>query len=78
VNTTEGEFDNAQYLPELEPIIVRSLKLFPCWSGIMGEKFDFGKETSSSARIESNFNQLKNRVFKNEQMPLRVDTFVEN
>lgn len=73
----EGEYDNAQYLPELEPIIVKSLKLFPCWSGIMGNKFGYGKETSSSARIESNFNHLKNRVFKNEQMPLRVDTFVD-
>jgi len=77
VNEIEDEYDNTQYLPELEPIIVRSVKLYPCWSGIMDEKFGFGKETSSSARIESNFNHLKNRVFKNEQMPVRVDAFVE-
>jgi len=77
VNGIEGEYDNAQYLPELEPFIIRSLKLYPCWSGIMGEKFGYGKETSSSSRIESNFNHLKNRVFKNEQMPLRIDNFIE-
>lgn len=53
------------------------MKLFPCCSGITGEKFGNGNETFSSARIESNFNHLKNRVFKNEQMPLKIDTFVE-
>lgn len=77
IDEIEGEFDNAQYLPELEPTIIKSFKLFPCWSGIMGEKFGYGKESSSSSRIESNFNHLKNRVFKIEQMPLKVDAFVE-
>lgn len=43
----------------------------------MREKFGFGSETASSSRIESNFNHLKNRVFKNENMPLRIDVFLE-
>jgi len=39
--------------------------------------FKYGSETASSSRIESNFNNLKHRVFKNDILPLRVDTFVE-
>jgi len=39
--------------------------------------FGYGTSTASSSRIESNFNHVKNRVFKNENLPLRVDKFVE-
>lgn len=77
VESVKGISDNAQYLLALEPIIIRTFKLFPCWSAIMREKFGFGEETASSSRIESNFNHIKNRVFKNSNLPLRVDSFVE-
>lgn len=40
--------------------------------------FGFGDEIASSSRCESNFNHLKNRVFKNEALPIRVDRFVEH
>ncbi|CAI6374126.1 unnamed protein product [Macrosiphum euphorbiae] len=73
----EGSTDNAQFLPELEIVIVKTMKLFPIWSGIMINIFGYGTETASSSRIESNFNHIKNRVFKNENMPLRVDMFLE-
>lgn len=39
--------------------------------------FKYGDETASSSRIESNFNNLKRRVFKNDNLPLRVDSFLE-
>lgn len=77
VENVIGVVDNAQYLPTLEPCIVKVMKLFPCWSGVMREKFGFGSETASSSRIECNFNHIKNRVLKNENMPLRIDTFLE-
>lgn len=50
----EGEFDNAQYIPELVPLVVNSMKLFPCWSSIMVGIFGYGEKTASSSRIESN------------------------
>jgi len=53
------------------------MKLFLCWSGIMREKFGFGSETASISRIEYNFNHIKNRIFKNENLPLRIDKFLE-
>lgn len=77
VEDIEGEYDNAQYLPELEIFIINAMKLFPCWSAIMIPIFESDKITVSSARVESNFNQLKNRLFKNESMPIRVDGFIE-
>lgn len=73
----EGSTDNAQFLPELESTIIRTMKLFPCWSSIMVNIFGYGTPTASSSRIESNFNHIKNRVFKNEKLPLRVDKFLE-
>jgi len=39
--------------------------------------FGYGTPTTSSSRIESNFNHIKNRVIKNEHLPLRVDKLVE-
>lgn len=73
----EGEYDNAQYIPELVPLIVNLMKLFPCWSMIMVESFGFGEKIASNSRVESHFNQIKHRVFKNDILPLRVDSFIE-
>lgn len=72
-----GIEDNVQYELEIVPHIINAMKLFPCWSGIMRTIFGYGSETASSSRIESNFNNLKHRVFKNDVLPLRVDTFLE-
>jgi len=77
VEHVDGEDDNGQYMPELVPLIINVMKLYPCWSGIMTKIFGFGDATVSSSRIESNFNQIKNGVFKNENLPIRVDNFVE-
>jgi len=76
VENIEGEFDNAQYTPELIPLVIKSMKLYPCWSGIMTQWFGYGKATVSSSRVESNFNRIKNRVFKRESLPIRVNNFV--
>ncbi|KAF0742351.1 Uncharacterized protein FWK35_00022403, partial [Aphis craccivora] len=77
VESIIGMCDNAQYIPELEPIIVRTFKLFPCWLGIMRQTFGFGEKIASSSRIECNFNHIKHRFFKNDHLPVRVDTFLE-
>lgn len=53
------------------------MKLFPCWSSIMVSSFGYGEPIVSSSRGESNFNQLKSRLFKQDVMPVRVDSFIE-
>jgi len=77
VETIEGEYNNAQYIPELVPLIVKAMKLYPCWSGIMRNSFGYGDATVSSSRVECNFNQIKNRVFEEDNLPIRVVDFVE-
>lgn len=77
VDKIEGEFDNAQYTPELVPLVINAMKLYPCWSGIMTTIFGYGEATVSSSRVERNFNQIKNRLFKTEHSPIRLDDFVQ-
>lgn len=77
IDGIEGEFDNAQYTPEIVPMIINCMKLFPCWSNIMVNVFNYGENIASSSRVESNFNNIKNRIFKNDNLPIRVDDFVE-
>lgn len=77
METIEGEYDNSQYTTELVPLIVNAMKLYPCWSRIMRKSFGYGEATVSSSRVESNFNQLKNRVFEGDNLAIRVDDFVE-
>lgn len=78
VESVDVEDDNAQYMPELVPSIINVMKLYPCWSGTMTKVFGFGEVTVSSSHIESNFNQIKNGVFKTDILPIRVDNFVDN
>jgi len=77
VESVNGEGDNGQYMPELVPLVIIVMKLYLCWSGIMTKIFGFGQATVSGSRIESNFNQIKNGVFKTQNLPIRVDNFVE-
>jgi len=49
VEKIEGEFDNAQYTPELVLLVIKSMKLYPCWSGIMIKCFGYGEATVSSS-----------------------------
>lgn len=77
VEQLEGEYDNAHYVPEIVPLVLKAMKLYPCWSGIMTTIFNYGDATVSSCRVESNFNNIKNRVFNGDNLPIRVDSFVE-
>jgi len=77
VDKIKGEFDNAQYTTELVPLVIKTMKLYSCWSGIMTNIFGYREATVSSSLVESNFNQIKNRLFKYENLPIRVDDFVQ-
>lgn len=77
IESIQGIGDNAQFEIELETYIVNAMKLFPCWSSIMVSSFGYGDLIVSSFRVESNFNQLKNRLFKQQVMPIRVDSFMQ-
>lgn len=47
----------------------------PLWTGVMIPIFGIGNRIATSSSIESEFANIKSRVFKNE-LPQRVDKFI--
>lgn len=72
-----GDRGNQQYLPEIVDDILNSCKLLPLWSAIMAKYFPSSPTIGSSAPVESNFNNIKNRVFANKNLPIRIDKFTQ-
>lgn len=68
----KGSGINPLYLPSLVPILIKTMKLLPLWSGIMIPIFGYGDELSSSAAVESSFKKLKIVTFKHIPLPLRI------
>lgn len=64
------------FLPSVAHLVVNLCTYLPLWSGIMCSSFNYGDIPPSSAPIESQFNDLKNRVLKHvNSMPMRIDDF---
>lgn len=67
---------NGYYLPEYGNELIRVCHLFPLWTNIMVPAFKCPNITASSAPVESDFNQLKNRTLRNECKLMTLDRFV--
>lgn len=73
----ENERDNsAYYKPNLAKKLLELCRSLPIWSAIMNKPFSYGNSTESSASSEYMFNDLKNRIFKHETLPMTVDLFL--
>jgi len=72
----KGDRDNHQHNIQIAKRLLQFCKLLPCWTAVMVPFFGFGNLTHTSASSESQFNDLKNRVFKHTTLPLRVDRFL--
>jgi len=78
VDQEVGDHDNIYFLPAVAPLVINLCTYITLWSGVMCSTFKYGDIPPSSAPIESQFNDLKNRVLKHvNNMPMRVDDFVE-
>jgi len=73
----EGDGINALYLPNLVPLIIKCMHFLPLWSGLMISIFKYGKLTASSAGAESSFKKLKVVSFKDMNLPINIDLFLE-
>ncbi|KAJ8877561.1 hypothetical protein PR048_022016 [Dryococelus australis] len=71
-----GDHDNIHFLPEIVVCIAKLMKFLPLWSDIMVPKFGYGSLTSS-APVESIFNDIKHRTFQNVHLPTTVDRVQE-
>lgn len=74
--SNNGDHDNMQCVPDLCHEIIHLSKLLPLWSAIMNSHFTNSGNISSSATVESNIHDIKNRVFKNVELPARIDNFL--
>ena len=68
--------DNLQYLPCIVHPIIRLFRMLPLWSGLMVPFFKYGSIPASSAAVETNFNILKNLIFSNTSLLIRLDDFL--
>ena len=70
-----GDDDNLYQCPALAKQILVFCEYLPLWSAVMTSYFSHDNITDSSASSESRFNDLKNRVFRQEVLPIRIDEF---
>lgn len=75
-DTDDGDRDNLMYSPKFAKHFLRLCKLLPLWCGISCKMFSSASVTSSSANVESYFNDVK-RTMK-ELIPCSPDVFVQN
>lgn len=74
--STDGDMINACYNVDVAKKLRRYLLPFvPLWTSIMVPIFRRGSITATSAAVESEFSDLKNREFRGE-IPMRIDRFV--
>lgn len=73
----DGDRDNLMYNPKFAKHFLRLCKLVPLWWGVSCPIFASPSVTSSSANVESYFNDLKHRSMK-DLIPCSSDVFVQN
>jgi len=72
----EGDRLNGYYLPKFKTNVLRICKQFPLWSKVMLTYFQSPYSTATSASVEGDFSELKNKILKHEGKPMTVDRFV--
>ena len=72
-----GEHDSAYCLPILAKKLRKDMTWFPLWSCIYRDRFGYGKIPASSAAVECEFKNLKDKFLNNEDLPMRADEFVQ-
>lgn len=75
-NETDANDVNGFYCPEFAQKLEALIPYFPLFSEIMRSIYDYGSVNATSAAVESEFNDLKNCLFKNIGLPLRIDKFI--
>ena len=75
IKCEDGNIVNAFYNIEVAKKIKRMMTYLPIWTGILIPFLKLGSTIATSSSVESEFSNIKRRVFKNE-LPLRVDKFI--
>lgn len=76
-NNLEETYDiNGFYCVDFAKKFKTLLKYFPLFTEIMPTVFGYGSTNATSAAVESEFNDLKNRTLRDISLPMRADKFV--
>lgn len=71
-----GDRLSPYYIPGIKNNILRIAKEFPMWSNVMKIYFKSPYENATSAPVEGDFGELKNRILMHESKPMKVDRFI--
>lgn len=71
-----GDRGNQQCLPALVDDLLKYCRYIPLFTAVMISFFPRAPVIGSSSTVESNFNNIKHRVFGNVALPIRVDDFL--
>lgn len=69
--------ENYYYCPDFVPHLKKLCRRIALWSPIMNKYFNSSKITSSSSDVESQNHIIKNIIFRDTKLPIRLDTFME-
>ena len=72
----EGDRDNAHFSEKAVDYILSHVYLLPLITSSHRDEFGYGRVPATSAPVESNINDEKSRLFKNKDLPMRVDDAV--
>lgn len=69
---------NAYYMPRFKSDVLRVMKLIPMWSNILlSISSNNHREVCTTGTIESQFNIIKNNIFKYQILPTKSHKFIE-
>lgn len=69
--------ENYYYCIEFIPYLKKLCTRIVLWTPIMNEYFNSSKITTSSSDVESQNHIIKNIIFRDTKLPIRLDTFME-
>lgn len=75
--TNIGNRGNQQCLSKFVDEILKISGTIPLWTAIMQQYYPKAPLIASSTAVESNFNNIKHVMFRNVELPIRVDEFVQ-
>lgn len=67
---------NPYYVPQLSRKLKTFLSYFPLYSGVMIPIFAYGQINVNSSSVESEMNNIKHILLKNNSRPMRADKFI--
>lgn len=77
ITKNDVDYINVHYNPKLADYLLSHMKCLPLWSNIKRDDFAYSRVSAISASVESDFNNVKNRILKSDMLTTRAEVIVE-